>query len=149
MTNSRQKKIFLFLCTGNSCRSQIAEGWSIYLKSDVIEAYSAGICPIGVSPRAIKIMAEAGVDISNHTSKHIDDLKGIGFDYVITLCDNAAQNCPVFKAETKIIHKPFKDPYFAAGSEKQIMNEFRKVREQIKKFIETLPESIEDSKIEL
>ena len=88
-------------------------------------------------------MADAGVDISNHTSKHIDELWNIDFDYVITLCDNAAQNCPVFSGKAKVIHKPFKDPYFATGSEENVMAEFRKVREQIKAFVETIPESLE------
>jgi|WetSurMetagenome_2_1015567.scaffolds.fasta_scaffold317705_2 arsenate reductase (thioredoxin) len=144
MKDNHKKKVILFLCTGNSCRSQMAEGWSNHLKSDVIEAYSAGVRPIGVSSKAIKTMAEAGVDISNHTSKHIDDLKGIDFDYVITLCDNAARNCPIFPGKAKVIHKPFKDPYFATGSEEQVMDEFRKVSEQIKEFIETLPDSLEN-----
>ena len=143
MKDNQKKKVILFLCTGNSCRSQMAEGWANHLKSDVIEAYSAGVRPIGVSSKAIKTMAEAGVDISNHTSKHIDDLKGIKFDYVITLCDNAARNCPVFPGKAKVIHKPFKDPYFATGSEEQVMEEFRKVSEQIKEFVETLPDSLE------
>jgi len=139
-----EKKLnILFLCTGNACRSQIAEGWARHLKSDSINAYSAGINPIGVSSRAIKTMAEAGVDISNHTSKHIDDLKGIDFDYVITLCDNAAQNCPVFPGKAKVIHKPFKDPYFATGSEEHVMAQFAKVRDQIRDFVNTLPENLE------
>lgn len=144
MTESKEKITILFLCTGNACRSQIAEGWARHLKSDVIDAYSAGIRPIGVSSRAIKTMAEVGVDISNHTSKHIDDLKGIDFDYVITLCDNAAENCPVFPGKAKVIHKPFKDPYFATGTDEEVMAEFRKVREQIKEFIKTLPESLKE-----
>lgn len=135
----------LFLCTGNSCRSQMAEGWARHLKEDTIEAYSAGVRPIGVSSRAIKTMAEAGVDISKHTSKHIDDLGEVDFDYVVTLCDNAAQNCPVFPGKAKVIHKPFKDPYFASGSQEQVMAEFRKVREQIKTFIEEIPVSLESS----
>jgi len=145
MSESNEKIRVLFLCTGNACRSQIAEGWARHLKSDVVEAYSAGIRPIGVSSRAIKTMAEAGVDISTHTSKHIDDLGGVDFDYVVTLCDNAAQNCPVFPGKAKIIHKPFKDPYFASGSQEQVMAEFRKVREQIKAFIETIPDSLKSS----
>ena len=143
MTETKDKIKILFLCTGNACRSQIAEGWAKHLKNDTIEAHSAGIRPIGVSSRAIKTMAEAGVDISDHTSKHLDELCNIDFDYVITLCDNAAQNCPVFTGKAKVIHKPFKDPYFATGSEENIMAEFRKVREQIKVFIETIPESLE------
>ena len=132
----------LFVCTGNACRSQIAEGWAKHLKSDSIEAYSAGIHPIGVHPKAMKIMAEAGVDISNQTSDHIDDFADIEFDYVITLCDNARQSCPVFSGNAKVIHKPFSDPYFAAGTEGEVIDAFRKTRENIKAFIETLPESL-------
>ena len=136
----------LFLCTGNSCRSQIAEGWANHLKSDVIEAYSAGIRPIGVNPKTIKVMAEAGVDISDHTSKHIDNLAGIDFDYVVTVCDNARELCPVFPGPAKLVHKAFDDPYFATGSEEEIMAEFRRVRDQIKDFIEELPEILTNSK---
>ena len=142
MSKAIEKIKVLFLCTGNSCRSQMAEGWARNLKGDVIDVYSAGIRPIGVSSRAIKTMAEADVDISTHTSKHIDDLGGIDFDYVVTLCDNAAQNCPVFPGKAKVIHKPFKDPYFATGSEEQVKAEFRKIRDQIKAFIETIPKSL-------
>ena len=130
----------LFLCTGNSCRSQIAEGWARHLKSDVIEAYSAGIRPIGVNPKTIKVMAEAGVDISGQTSKGVDELTGIDFDYVVTVCDNAREQCPVFPGRAKLFHKAFDDPYFATGSEEEIMAEFRRVRDQIKAFVEELPE---------
>ena len=133
----------LFLCTGNSCRSQIAEGWARHLKGDVIEPYSAGIHPIGVNPRAIKVMAEAGVDISAQKSEHIDELPGIDFDYVITLCDNARGHCPVFSGKAKVVNKPFDDPYFASGSEEQILTTFRKVRDDIRTFVETMPESLE------
>jgi len=143
MTEPKSKIKILFLCTGNSCRSQIAEGWAKHLKSDTLEAYSAGVRPIGVSSMAIKTMAEAGVDISSHSSKHIDELWKVDFDYVITLCDNAAQNCPVFGGKAKVIHKPFKDPYFATGSEENVMAKFREVREQIKAFVETIPDSLE------
>lgn len=133
----------LFLCTGNSCRSQMAEGWARHLKADSIEAFSAGIKPIGLSSRAVKVMAEAGVDISAHQSKHIDDLAGIDFNCVVTVCDNARQQCPVFPGRAKMVHKSFEDPYFAEGSENQIMETFRKVRDQIKAFVETMPESLE------
>jgi len=139
MCGDKEKIKILFLCTGNSCRSQIAEGWARHLKGSVIDAYSAGIRPIGVSSRAIKAMAEEGVDISMHKSKHVDKFSGIDFDYVITLCDNAYENCPVFSGKTRIVHKPFDDPYFASGSEKEIMATFRKVRDDIRTFIETLP----------
>ena len=121
----------------------MAEGWARHLKGDIIEAYSAGIRPIGVSSRALKTMAQAGVDISNHTSKHIDELWNVDFDYVITLCDNAAKNCTIFSGKTKVIHKPFNDPYFATGSEENVIAEFSKVRDQIKAFIETIPDSLE------
>ena len=144
MSETKQKIKALFLCTGNSCRSQIAEGWARHLKGNVIDAYSAGIRPIGVSSRAIKVMAEEGVDISMHKSRHVDEFSGIDFDYVVTLCDNAAENCPVFSGKARIVHKPFDDPYFASGSEEQIMATFRKVQDDIKTFIETMPESLED-----
>ena len=143
MCGAKDRIKVLFLCTGNSCRSQIAEGWARHLKGDVIEPYSAGIHPIGVNPRAIKVMAETGVDISGQTSKHIDELPGIDFDYVITLCDNAREHCPVFGGKAKVIHKPFDDPYFASGSEEQILTTFRKVRDDIRTFVETMPESLE------
>jgi arsenate reductase len=144
MCSDEGKIKVLFLCTGNSCRSQIAEGWARHLNGNIIDAYSAGIRPIGVSSRAIKVMAEAGVDISMHKSRHIDEFSEIDFDYVVTLCDNAAENCPVFSGKTRIVHKPFDDPYFASGSEEQIMATFRKVRDGIKTFIETLPQSLEE-----
>jgi len=144
MSETKEKIKVLFLCTGNSCRSQIAEGWARHLKDNVIDAYSAGIHPIGVSFRAIKAMAEEGVDISMHKSQHIDEFSGIDFDYVVTLCDDAFQSCPVFSGKARIVHKPFDDPYFASGSEEQVMATFRKVRDDIRMFIETMPESLKD-----
>ena len=145
MQNAKEKLKILFLCTGNSCRSQIAEGWARYLKNDTIDAFSAGIRPIGVSGRAIKVMAEVGVDISMHKSQHLDEFSGIDFDYVVTLCDNAAVNCPVFGGKAKLVHRPFNDPYFASGSEEDILAVFRKVRDDIKTFIKTMPENLEES----
>ena len=133
----------LFLCTGNSCRSQMAEGWATHLKGDQIEAFSAGVLPSIVSRRAIKVMAEAGVDISKHTSKHVNDLVGIEFDYVVTVCDNAREQCPIFPYKVKTVHKAFKDPSFVIGTEEQILHEFRKTRDLIREYIETLPESLE------
>lgn len=144
MSEKRKLKI-LFLCTGNACRSQMAEGWARHLKGDCIEAYSAGVTPIGVSTKAIKVMAEAGVDISDHTSKHADDLLGINFDYVITVCDYAKELCPIFGGDVKTFHKRFDDPYFAEGTTDEIFAEFRRVREQIKAFVQTLPESLEEN----
>ena len=143
MSENKEKIKVLFLCTGNSCRSQIAEGWARHLKSDVIDAYSAGIRPIGVSSKAIRAMAEVGVDISMHQSQHIDEFSGIYFDYVVTLCDNAFESCPVFSGKARIVHKPFDDPYFASGSEEEVMATFRKVRDDIRTFVETMPESLE------
>jgi len=145
MCSDKKKIKVLFLCTGNSCRSQIAEGWARHLKGNIIEVYSAGIRPIGVSPRAIKVMAEAGVDISSQKSQHLDEFSEIDFDYVITLCDNAAENCPVFTGQAKVFHKPFEDPYFATGSEEDIIETFRKVRNDIKYFIEAMPNNLNDS----
>ena len=128
----------LFLCTGNSCRSQMAEGFTNYLKGDTIEAYSAGVAPKGLDQRAVKAMAEVGVDISNHESKHLDELKNVQFDYVITVCDNAHESCPTFPGKTKIIHIGFDDPPRLAenaGSEEEAINHYRRVRDEIKKFI--------------
>jgi arsenate reductase len=142
MCPAKDKIKVLFVCTGNSCRSQMAEGWARYLKGDIIEAYSAGVWPVGVHPRAIKVMAEAGVDISDQTSKHVDEFLGADFDFVVTLCDNARQQCPVFPGKAKLIHKAFADPVAVAGSEEQIMHAFRRTRDDIKGFIETLPESL-------
>lgn len=142
MGDMNKKIRMLFVCTGNSCRSQMAEGWTRYLKGDCIDAYSAGIRPIGVSSRAIKVMAEAGVDISSHSSKQVDEFVGIDFDYVITVCDNARERCPIFGGRVKHIHKSFEDPYFAAGSEEHVMTLFREVRDDIRAFVETLPGSL-------
>ncbi len=118
----------------------------MHLKSDVIKAYSAGIRPIGVNPKTIEVMAEAGVDISGHTSKGIDDLSGINFDYVVTVCDNAREQCPIFPGRTRHVHRAFDDPYFATGSEDKIMAVFRRVRDEIRAFIETLPDILESKK---
>jgi len=142
MCEGKNKMRVLFLCTGNSCRSQIAEGWAKHLKADVIDAYSAGTWPVKLSSRAVTVMAEAGIDISEQMPKHVDGLQGIDFDYVVTLCDNARQQCPVFGGEARLIHRGFEDPSFMIGSEEDIMTEFRKLREDIRAFVETLPESL-------
>lgn len=144
MCEVKDKIKVLFLCTGNACRSQMAEGWASHLKSDVIEACSGGVWPVGVSSRAIQVMAEAEVDISSHTSDHVDDFKAIDFDYVITLCDNAKEQCPVFSGKAKVIHKPFEDPTFVVGNTDEIMRAFRLTRDLIREFVETLPESLKD-----
>jgi arsenate reductase len=142
MCSNNSKIKVLFVCTGNSCRSQIAEGWASHLKPNSIDAYSAGIRPIGISSRAIKVMAEAGVDISNQKSQPLDDFSEIDFDYIITLCDNAAKRCPAFTGTVKVIHKPFEDPYFATGSEEDIIETFRRVRNEIRNFIEAMPDNL-------
>jgi len=144
VSESKEKVEILFLCTGNSCRSQMAEGWAKHLKSGVVNAYSAGILPVGVSSGAARVMAEAGVDISEQRSRHINTYIGIDFDYVVTLCDNAREQCPVFGGATRHIHRPFKDPTFVVGSEEEILEAFRKTRDEIRAFIETLPEGLEE-----
>ena len=142
-----QRKIkVLFLCTGNSCRSQMAEGWARALKSDVIEPYSAGIETHGMNPNAVKVMAEAGVDISGQRSKHVDELEGIEFDYVVTVCDNAHESCPLFPGKTKVLHKGFDDPPRLAkdaATEEEALDSYRRVRDEIRKFVESLPDSLE------
>jgi arsenate reductase len=135
----------LFLCTGNSCRSQMAEGWAESLKGDVIEAFSAGTDPHGMNPRAIKAMAEVGIDISNHHSKHLDELKDVPFDYVVTVCGHANETCPVFPGKTKVVHVGFDDPPKLAKdakSEDEAMSHYRRVRDEIKAFIQTIENTI-------
>lgn len=146
MPNAEGKIRVLFLCTGNSCRSQMAEGWARHLKSGVIEAYSAGIETHGLNGRAVKVMAEAGVDISGHRSKHVDELKDVDFDYVVTVCDNAHESCPMFPGETRVIHVGFDDPprlAEGARSEEEALDCYRRVRDEIRAYVETLPEGFE------
>lgn len=136
----------LFLCTGNSCRSQMAEGWARALKGDVIEPYSAGVEIHGMNARAVQVMAEAGVDISGQHSKHVDELAGIEFDYVVTVCDRANESCPLFPGNTKIVHVGFDDPpklAASAGTEEDALNHYRRVRDEIRAFVEALPEALE------
>jgi arsenate reductase (thioredoxin) len=135
----------LFLCTGNSCRSQMAEGWAKHFKSDVIEAYSAGIAPRGLDRFAVKVMAETGVDISTHKSKHLDEVKDIVFDYVITVCDNAHGRCPYFPGKVKIIHVGFDDPpklATNAATEEEALNHYRRIRDEIRNFVLQLPDKL-------
>ncbi len=132
----------LFLCTGNSCRSQMAEGWARHLKSDVADVWSAGIETHGLNPHAVAVMAEKGVDISSHTSKLLSDLDGIGFDAVVTVCDHAHESCPLFPGKTKIVHQGFEDPPRMAKekhSEQEKLDCYRKVRDEIRAFVEKLP----------
>jgi len=133
----------LFLCTGNSCRSQMAEGWARALQGDLIDAYSAGVDPHGMNPRAIKAMAEVGVDISGHTSKHVDALKDVPLDYVVTVCGHANETCPMFPGKVKVVHVGFDDPPKLAkdaATEEAAMTHYRRVRDEIRSFIETMDE---------
>ena len=127
------KKI-LVLCTGNSCRSQIAEGYLRYYANNKALIYSAGIETHGVNPKAIQIMKEDGIDISTHTSNHIDEYSDIDFDYVITVCDNAKENCPFFPTRAKKFHYNFPDPAKATGNEEEMTHQFRVVRDLIKQY---------------
>jgi arsenate reductase (thioredoxin) len=135
----------LFLCTGNSCRSQMAEGWARFLKSDQIEPYSAGTVPVSLDPLAVRVMAEAGVDISGQKSKHLNSLTGMIFDFVITVCDAANESCPFFPGKTRRIHKSFDDPPKLAKSaqtEEEALGHYRRVRDEIRAFIEGMPEKL-------
>ena len=130
-------KRILVLCTGNSCRSQIAEGYLKHFAKDKAEVYSAGIETHGVNPRAVAIMKEDGIDISKHTSNNINEYRDIDFDYVITVCDNAKERCPVFPSKAKQFHYNFPDPAKAMGTEDEIMKQFRNVRDEIKNYCHT------------
>lgn len=144
MNNGRKKKIrILFLCTGNSCRSQMAEGWARELKKDVIEAYSAGLEKHGLNPYAVKAMLEKGVDISSQQSNVIEELPSKKFEYVITLCGHARETCPYFPG--KKIHRGFDDPPMLSDdtdSEEEKLHHYRRVRDEIRQFIETMPQSL-------
>ncbi len=135
----------LFLCTGNSCRSQMAEGWATALKSDVIQAYSAGVENHGMNPHAIQVMEEAGIDISGHHSKLLTELSNITFDFVVTVCDRAKESCPVFPAQAKVVTHSFDDPPAMAAeadSPEEALENYRRVRDEIKAFVQSLPDSL-------
>ena len=135
----------LFLCTGNACRSQMAEGWARHLKGNAIQAYSAGVAPHSVDPHAVEVMAAVGVDISGHTSKHLDALADVAFDYVVTVCDNAAESCPIFPGKVTKVHRSFQDPPRLARdarTEEEALSHYRRVRDEIRAFIETLPDAL-------
>jgi arsenate reductase (thioredoxin) len=136
----------LFLCTGNSCRSQMAEGWARALKGDLIDPYSAGVATHGMNASAVRVMREAGVDITGQRSKHVDEVKDVGLDYVVTVCGHAHESCPVFPGRAKVIHVGFDDPpklAKSAASEEEALGHYRRVRDEIRAFVETLPESLE------
>ena len=139
----------LFLCTGNSCRSQMAEGWAKSLKGDVLEAYSAGTQTHGLNPRAVKVMAEAGVDISTYRSKHVSELMNVPFDYVVTVCGRANESCPQFPGKARILHVAFDDPPALAKDAKtdeEALTHYRRVRDEIKAFVQTLADAINAKK---
>lgn len=129
-------KRILVLCTGNSCRSQIAEGYLQHFAGNKAKVYSAGVETHGVNPRAIATMKEDGIDISHHTSNNIDEYFDIDFDFVITVCDNAKERCPYFPTRALKFHQNFPDPAKATGTEEEISNQFREVRQMIKNFAE-------------
>lgn len=139
----KSKLKILFLCTGNSCRSQMAEGLARRLKSDSIEPYSAGIDLHNLDPNAVRVMAELGIDISGHRSKHFGELKDINFDYVVTVCDDAYEKCPVYPGKSKTIHVGFDDPprlAKQADTEQEKIEIYRRVRDEIRDFIKRLPD---------
>lgn len=140
-----EKLKVLFLCTGNSCRSQMAEGWARHLKRVEFDAWSAGIEKHGLNPNAVKVMAEVGVDIAHHESNTVDELPVQDFDYVVTVCGHANENCPIFAGMAKVVHVGFDDPpKLAAGakSEEEALGHYRRVRDEIRAFVETLPEGL-------
>jgi len=135
----------LFLCTGNSCRSQMAEGWARHLRDDRIEPYSAGIEKHGLNPDAVRVMAEAGVDISRHFSKTLEDLADVRFDVVVTVCGHAHETCPVFPGGAKVVHVGFDDPPRLARDETdpaKALDHYRRVRDEIRAYVDTLPGSL-------
>ncbi len=142
---NKNKLHVLFLCTGNSCRSQMAEGWTRHLLGDQIEAYSAGLETHGLNPNAVKVMREEGIDISQHWSKHLDELSEIDFEFVITVCSHAHETCPAFPRDATVIHVGFDDPPRLARdarTEEEALDHYRRVRNEIKSFVESLPEAL-------
>jgi len=140
------RKKILFLCTGNSCRSQMAEGWARTLKGDLLEVFSAGVETHGLNPNAVRVMAEAGVDISGQQSELVGKYVNAGIDYVVTVCDNAAEACPRFPGRAKVMHHSFDDPprlAREAKTEEEALDCYRRVRDEIRAFVETLPEALE------
>jgi arsenate reductase len=141
------KQRVLFLCTGNSCRSHMGEGWLRQLGGDRFEALSAGAKPSGyVHPLAVRVMAEAGVDISQHRSKSIEEFNGQSLDVLVTVCDNARESCPFFAGAKRTIHHSFDDPAQATGSDEEKLAVFRRVRDEIRAWVEELVKTLEQPK---
>ena len=137
-----EKIKLLYLCTGNSCRSQMAEGWTRALKGDAVEVYSAGLETHGLNPSAVRVMAEVGVDISGQKSQHLDEFMELDLDYVVTVCDHAHETCPLFPGSATVVHHSFDDPPKLSppdASEEVRLDGFRRVRDEIKAFVQTLP----------
>ncbi len=135
----------LFLRTGNSCRSQMAEGWAKALKKDSLCVYSAGIDPHGLNPFPVSVMAEMGVDISSQEATHVDQLRHLKFDWVVTVCERADRHCPVFPGSSRVIHQPFDDPpklVKTADNDTKIYNCYRRVRDEIREYINAVPDSL-------
>ncbi len=130
------KKKILVLCTGNSARSQMAEGLLKHITKGKYEVFSAGTKPSIVRPEAIKVLSEIGIDISGNRSKSVDEFDQEKIEYILTVCDNAKENCPYFPAETKLTHRSFDDPADVSGNEEKRLERFRKVRDQIKTYLE-------------
>jgi len=142
-----EKIKILFLCTGNSCRSQMAEGWTRHLKGKKIDVWSAGVEAQGLNPNAVRVMAETGIDISTHESKRVSELMDIPFDYVVTVCAHAAEACPVFSGKGKVIHRRFDDPPELARNaktEEEALTHYRRVRDEIRDFVESLPKALNE-----
>jgi arsenate reductase len=136
----------LFLCTHNACRSQMAEGWARHLHAERLEAYSAGTDPTRLDPYALRVMAEAGVDISSHRAKGIREIQDVDFDYVVTVCDQAREQCPWFPGRAAVIHAGFADPPALAEEgkdEREVLAIYRRVRDEIRRFVEELPQRLE------
>ena len=141
------KKKLLFLCTGNSCRSQMAEGYGKLFLSDIVDVYSAGTEKHGLNPYMLEVMEEDGVNMDGHYSKTLEELGDIDFDFVITLCGDAYENCPAYLKKAFVFHKGFKDPAKADGSEEEVLSEFRRIRDLIKDFVKNELPSIIQEKI--
>jgi arsenate reductase len=141
-----ERKTILFLCTGNSCRSQMAEAWTRHLKGDVLVPYSAGIAPGRIDPLAIKVMEEVGVDMTSHLAKHVETFRGKTLDFVVTVCDNANETCPYFPGKTRRLHKGFPDPpALTRGMEtERALDVYRRVRDEIREFVEQMPGTLSE-----